>query len=687
MNKGHHSAPGAPGRFSAWTTGAKTGVGRALKAGSPLSFTLGKGVLNEVYFPREDIACIRACGCVVTDGNGFLSHETVDAEHEGQMLEAGVPAYRLTNEHKGKYRIHKEILVDPQRDAVLQRVRFERLPDGDPLSLYVYLTPHLNNHEQQNEAWVEDYKGILMLFAQSDELALAMACTGGWLETSVGFIGTSDGMTELRKQGRLSGFGYAGPGNVQLCARPATGEDASEFVMAIGFGRTPEIAAHQARSSLLNGFDAAAAQYTEEWRRWQAVLHGKWKDRVISGKYIPESAAVLAISESKQFPGGIIASLSVPWGEARTPDKGLGYHLVWPRDLVESAWGFLALGSEDDALRILNYLFTVQEADGRWNQNMWLDGQANLRGVQLDQVALPILLLASCHRWGLIDKARWRRYRPGLEHAVEFILRHGPATEQDRWEQQSGLSPFTLAAEVAALRAAAGMLGDGRRSADCRQVAEEWNGRIEEWTFVRGTPKASRVGVEGYYIRINPLVKPVAEVKGESLRLAHRDEDTVIGDIVSPDALALVRFGLRRPDDPRILDTIAAIDAELRRELKGGSCWRRFTADAYGEDEAGNPFVKTGCGRSWPLLTGERAHYELAAGNVAEAERLFHAMQAFSHQGLLPEQVWDEEDIPQKDLYCGRYTGSAMPLTWAHAEYIKLAVSLKQGSVFDMPGT
>lgn len=227
-------------------------------------------------------------------------------------------------------------------------------------------------------------------------------------------------------------------------------------------------------------------------------------------------------------------------------------------------------------------------------------------------------------------------------------------------------STFTLATEVAALVAAGEMfdeLGDRAQAALCRGVADDWNQQIEEWTYVRGTATAKRCGVEGYYVRINPFLAPVQETKDQHMVIKHWQQggEIAIGEVVSPDALALVRFGLRKADDPRILNTVRVIDAELRVELPAGPCWRRFTKDAYGEDEDGNQFLKTGRGRCWPLMEG------------------------FSHQGFLPEQVWDAEDMPEKGLIRGQYTGSAMPLTWAQAEYIKLAVSLRKGRIFDMP--
>ena len=156
--------------------------------------------------------------------------------------------------------------------------------------------------------------------------------------------------------------------------------------------------------------------------------------------------------------------------------------------------------------------------------------------------------------------------------------------------------------------------------------------------------------------------------------------------MVSPDALALVRFGLRAPDDPRIRNTVRVIDALLKVELPAGPCWRRYNGDGYGEHEDGRPFDGTGIGRPWPLLTGERAHYELAAGNRAEAQELLAALEGFASDGhLLPEQVWDAPDIPERELFRGRPSGSAMPLAWAHAEHVKLLRSLADGRVFDMP--
>jgi glucoamylase len=164
-------------------------------------------------------------------------------------------------------------------------------------------------------------------------------------------------------------------------------------------------------------------------------------------------------------------------------------------------------------------------------------------------------------------------------------------------------------------------------------------------------------------------------------------EDTRLAiHLISPDALALVRFGLRSAGDIRICDTMTVIDALLKVETPTGPAWHRYNDDGYGEHDDGAPFDGTGIGRVWPLLTGERAHLELAAGHPDSAQRLLVAMESFANEGgLIPEQVWDSADIPERELYFGRPSGSAMPLVWAHAEYLKLRRSLHDGRIFDLP--
>jgi glucoamylase len=397
--------------------------------------------------------------------------------------------------------------------------------------------------------------------------------------------------------------------------------------------------------------------------------------------------------EDRRFPGGIIASLSMPWGNTRGDDDLGGYHLVWPRDLSETAGGLLAAGAWEDARRVLHYLQVIQEPDGHWAQNAWLDGTPYWNGVQMDETALPILLVELADREGALVEDDIARLGPMVRRAAGYLVRNGPVTQQDRWEEDPGYSPFTLAAEIAALLAAADLAdrnGEPAVAAYLRETADTWNADIERWTYVTDTPLARRLGVEGYYVRIAPPeVAEAASPAGGFVPIKNRppgESRAPAALIVSPDALALVRFGLREPSDPRITNTVKVIDALLKVETPSGPAWRRYNEDGYGEHEDGSPFDGTGVGRPWPLLTGERAHYELAAGRLREAERLLHAMEAFANAGgLIPEQIWDGSEVPERELFFGRPSGSAMPLVWAHAEYVKLRRSLRDGRVFDQP--
>lgn len=679
-------APGAPGMEARWTSSTKTGIGKALNFASDVTFTLSHGILNEAYYPREDIACIRDMGFVVTDGHEFFSEEKRDTEHFIETLKDGIPAYRMINTDKfNKYQITKEVIVDPFRNTILQHIVFDQKDPEIPLRLFALLAPHLNNEGGHNTGWVGQYKGVEMLFAHNGNIALAMACSSKWVKRSVGFVGASDGWRDIRQHGKLEWeYDLATNGNVAL-----TGEiDLTEkdFVLAISFGRTYLEAANHARASILNGFETAKRKYIQEWQTWQDTLPN------IPASNFKMSAAMLRMHEAKNFPGGIIASLSIPWGGTKGDSDKSGYHVVWPRDLIETAGGFNALETKADVSRIVNYLMSTQNEDGSWPQNMWLQGEPNWDGLQMDQIALPILEILKGYLRNTMGINRMKRYWPLAKKAITFLLKNGPYTSQDRWEEEGGFSPFTMATEIAALLAGAELaeISDEKDFAIyCRETADSWNDTIEYRTYVTGTPLAQKHGVEGYYIRINPFSDiPATELGDRTIKLKNHHADygkTKLSELISVDALALVRFGLRAADDPKILNTLKVIDAELKVETPNGDCWYRYNNDGYGEQENGDPYDGTGIGRAWPLLTGERGHYEIAAGNIEEATKHLKAMEAFANNGLLPEQIWDKADIPEKGLFLGEHTGSAMPLTWAHAEYIKLCISIQHNNIFDMP--
>jgi glucoamylase len=740
-------ATGGPGTEPRWTSSAKSGVGTALDSRSRIWFTISHGIVDEVYYPRVDQANTRDFGLLVTGPGGFFSEEKRDTSSTVHLLGAGVPGYRLVNRCvAARYEIEKTVITDPERAVLLQRIRFRALV-GTPADyrVFVLLAPHIGNQGYGNDGWVDSYKGIPMLFARRADVALAVMCDVGWAAASAGFVGVNDGWRQVRAAGHLTEeFTEARDGNVALTAEVRLGErrrdddDAavSEFVIALAFGGGSAEAAQRARMTLASQFDRIQASYVRNWTRFHEHTHGpatpgrattpeesrrrathdlaalahdstrahdakphaKRERRRHTPVELPESvvdlyrmsAAVLAIHEDKSASGAMIASLSIPWGHTKGDHELGGYHLVWPRDLVNSAGALIALGHDVMARRTLRYLLSTQEADGRWAQNLWLDGTPYWNGVQMDEIAFPILFAELLRREGqLEDLDPW----PMIRRAAGFLVREGPVTGQDRWEENGGYSPFSLAVQISALLVAADFAeraNEPEVAAVLRVTADAWNEGIDRWTYVTDTPLARECGVAGYYVRIAPPDvgddQPASDGRIPIRNRPPGEQEAPYETIVSVDALALVRFGLRDPHDPRIVDTVKVIDARLRVRTETGPAWYRYNMDGYGEQADGSPFDVVGIGRPWPLLAGERAHYELAAGHPQTALQLLGVMRAqASDGGMLPEQVWDGPDIEKLELFNGRASGGAMPLVWAHAEYAKLVRSLHDGRVFDMP--
>ncbi len=718
--RGEREAFGRPGALPHWTTAAKSGVGCALSGLSRLWFTLSKGIVTEVYHPSIDQAAIRDMGLLVADSHGFFSEEQADCRVNTKTLAPGVPAYAVENHcAMGRYRISKQIFADPTRDVLLQRVKF--IPaSGDlaELRLFVTLSLRLADQGKGNSGWVGSYRSWPMLLGQRDDHALALASSAPWLRRSAGFVGQSDAWQDIRRHGEMTWeFDRADDGNVALAGEIDLQACEGGFVLALSLDNSPDAAALSAILSLGESFDAMREEYVRQWHAWQKQISPLASDELTSSndeqRQRPDrsrprvtkpdslrpanlhrtSMMVLQVLRSKQFNGAGVASLASPWGEVRDDDDLGGYHLVWARDLVEEAMGLLAGGAGDLVFSTLNYLRATQKTNGGWPQDMWLDGAAYSDGVQLDEAALPILLVELAHWERVLDDEQLESFWPMVRSAAAFVIRSGPSTGQDRWENTSGLSPYTLAAEVTALLIAARLadrFGESDMGEYFRQTADLWNDQIEPWTYVTDTPLARRIGVEGYYVRISPspgMHTLLGHGRPPSMKQAR---DLPVTDVVSCDALALVRRGLRAADDPRILNTVRVIDAMTRVELPAGSCWRRYNGGYYGETDDGLPFTghpeSANRGRAWPLLTGERGHYELAAGHPERAREMLETMNGFASQaGFLPEQVWDSDDIAQRDLFRGRPSGSAMPLAWTHSEYLRLLRSIQDGRVFDRP--
>jgi glucoamylase len=674
-------APGAPGLSPTWCRSSKELVGCALGP-SRVWFTIGAGIVNEVYYPRCDIPQIRDLGFIVGDGKGFWVEVKRLGNHELRAAAPGVPAIEIAHRHE-RFELILRVTPDPARDVLLLQVEL----NGDArLRPYVLLAPHLGGSGHQNEAEVGEYRFRRVLWAEQGPFGLALAAVDAeqrdaWGGLSVGYVGTSDGWQDFARNGAMQWrYRHAGPGNVAMM-----GELPRHALLALGFGSSKESAATLAASAVLQRFDDVWRRQVEDWQAWHARCSANCDTlRGVSAALQEQartSAMVLRTHQDKIYPGAMVASLSIPWGSTR--DERGGYHLVWPRDLVECAGALLALGAIDEARDVLRYLIATQHADGHWFQNQWLGSKPYWQGVQLDETAFPVLLSVTLAERGMLDGIE---IRDMIRRALGFIARTGPSSPQDRWEEDAGINTFTLSVCISALVAGADWLDAGDREL-ALALADYWNAHMEDWTAVFNTPTAKKHGVHGYYVRVAPA-RAAAERRAlmDVVQIKNRPAGDALpaDDQIGTDFLQLVRFGLRCPDDPLVVDSIRIVDALLKVETPSGPTWHRYNGDGYGEHADGGPFDGIGIGRGWPLLTGERGHFELAAKR--DPLPFLDAMIAMSGPGgMIPEQVWDTTALPRKDLAPGRPSGSAMPLAWAHAEFIKLLFSRARQQPIDRP--
>ena len=682
----HHHAPGAPGIAPRWTSSAKDGLGTAYHTSSRLWFTLSHGIVNEVYYPHVDTPNTRDLQFLITDGETFCHEEKCDLDHVTEYPEHSALFYRLTNsDRQGRYRLVKEIIGEPHSSVLLIHTRLEIL---DPklngrLHLYALLAPHLKGTGQNNSAHWRDTEGRKLFQAVREDVHLVFGCAPDFKRRSVGYAGSSDGWQDLMDNFKMDWeFSHAKDGNLAL-----TGEidlsNGLEFTVAVAFGRSAQSASTQLLQTLATPFADQRQKYIEQWQRTRSD-NGLATKVGQSAHLVRLSECILLAHEDKAFPGAFVASLSIPWGETKDDSDRGGYHLVWARDMVQSATALLASGRKESPLRALIWLACIQEADGRMPQNSSISGKPYWSGLQLDEVAMPILLA-----WRVRQADAMRQFDPWtlISQAASFLILHGPVTAQERWEENAGYSPSTLASIIASLVCAADFAHDRQDEVarDLLLAYADWlSARLEDWTVTRcgellpGKPR--------HYVRITPAPPAASDATADPnkaiIQVANGGGEHPARNIVGGDFLQLVRLGIRAADDPLVLDSVAVIDHVLKRDLPQGPCWRRYNHDGYGQKDDGSAFDGTGVGRSWPILTGERGHYELAAGR--DPQPFIRAMEKFaSPGGMLPEQLWDADDLPDGCMKLGEPTGSAMPLCWAHAEFISLVRSAHDGVGFD----
>ena len=686
MITSNRNAPGAPGIEPRWTSSAKDGIGTAYHTSSCLWFTLSHGIINEIYFPHVDSPNTRDLQFLITDGETFCHEEKRDLDHLTEYPEQNALLYRLTNsDREGRYRIVKEIIGEPHSPVLLIHTRLEILDPklSGKLRLYALLAPHMKGTGSHNHAEWCGLGDRKFLEAWREDIFMVFGCEPDFTRRSVGYVGHSDGWQDLMNNFKMDWeFEQAQDGNIALTAEIDLSRG-MEFTLGVAFGHSMQSASTQLLQALATPFSQQREKYISQWQRTR--LEDDFREHSEDGgSMFRLSQCILLAHEDKMFQGAFVASLSIPWGETNDDSDAGGYHLVWTRDLVHTATAMLAGGQTESALHALIWLACVQAADGNLPQNSWINGTAYWKNTQLDEVAVPILLAWRLHR---ADALRQFDPWPLVSRAARFLMAHGPVTAQERWEETSGYSPSTLAAIIAALVCAAEFARHRKKNlaADFLLDYADWlSAHLEEWTvtnrgeLVKDKPR--------HYVRITPADPQQAEATADPdnavIEIANGGGKHLARNIVSGDFLQLVRLGVRAADDPLMVDSLVVIDQELKRDLPQGPCWRRYNYDGYGQKADGSAFDGTGEGRSWPILTGERGHYELAAGR--DPMPFISAMEKFANEGgMISEQLWDAEDLPERSMRRGLPTGAAMPLCWSHAEYVSLVRSAHDGICFD----
>jgi glucoamylase len=653
--------------------GPKDVVTTGLDAGRVWA-TVGQGIVNEVYWPTAGEPQIRDLGFIVA-GDGWWHEVKQVADYQVQIADPAVPLASVihTGPAEHPYQLTLEVVPDPARDVVL--VGYELTGAG--AQVYILLASHLQQHPADdpagdysggadNIAWVDSGS----LFAQGAGRSLCLSAAGGFSQASTGYFGSSDLWQDFNQHQAMTwNFTSAGPGFVVLGAELA----ATSGILALAFAADPAAAGALAGESLAAGIDTARTAVTTAWQDWSASLV---LPPAVAGDpgglpdALRQSATVLRVHQDHDHPGATVAGLCTPWGD--TANNPGGYHLVWPRDAVEAGFALALCGHVGDAQQLLDYLASQQAAkDGHWTQNFYPDGTAFWTGKQLDETALPVMLAAKLDDLGHPPSDATKAM---ISRAVGYLVQNGPLSPQDRWEEDAGGSPFTLGTIVAALVAGAKYL-DPVLADYALGLADDWNERIEEWTYVAGSWLDTLFGLDGHYVRIGP------DPQTGTARIANQPDQNFAppsASVLGMEFAYLARLGLRDASDKPITDTAQLIDIMLARNVGTGVGYYRYNYDGYGEDYQGANWTGTGIGRLWPLLAGERGHLAVLAGQDGLAQ-LTAMLTMRTPSGLLPEQVWDQppltpsNGIPSLPLYTGQRTLSATPLVWAHSELIKLA--------------
>ncbi len=726
------TAPGAPGAQSYFDLARKDCVGTARNDTSKVWFTVAGGMLSDVYWPNVDATNVHTLQYLVTDGTSFTDLQARDMTYTSWPSRSGMSCTVVARNADHGYAITTTYTADPRRDAVLMNVRFDG-PRSD--RVFVRLDPLAGgtggggdqNAGGNTAALVSDHGATIPVASNTNTTTQAsnrdyavptfeaLQSSTGFRDASVGYAGTtSDGQTMLDSDHALSTTYTDAPnGHVALTAALNVPRHQRPLTLALGFGTSQRAAIRTADRGSHRSFYRALARYEATWRRYDARLNrpSGWRTRT---QYY-RSVNVVKASEDKTFPGAIAAGLASPWGQSvpagnatnGKPTYFGSYREVFARDLYEAFAGLLVAGDVRTARDAALFLFDrQQQPDGSMPRNSLLNGKVapDTGGLQLDETSYPILM---AWQSGLRHDAAL--YHDHVIPAADFVVAHGPSDGVERWEEQSGYSPSTIAAEIAGLTAASALARSNHDPMHARlyqATADQFARKIKDWTVTTSGTYGAR-----YFLRLSRTGDPNAAI---TYNLGNGSIDADQRQIVDQGFLELVRLGILPASDSDVTASLQVIDNVIRRTTPTGDGFYRYGTNADGSEDGygdcyepdptncsptGAPWPPTdrGSGHLWPVLGGERGEYKVAAGNRGGAAQFLSAMAGMTSGGYLePEQAWEDPAVPASPFGTdpatasigfdpGHPAGSASPLTWAQSQYARLALGISAGRNLETP--
>jgi len=728
-----------------WTTGEKYGLGTAADHQtddpSRVWFTLTEGALTEARFPRIDLMNLRTLDFLVRarDDTDYTVRTHVERRTDDGSVERRVEptadealCFRHVFEERDDGRGHEWTLAvdyatDPEHDAIVADVTFEA-DDDTEYDLFAVADTALANtgttdrgirigeegaHHlvaRDPEAYTGEYGKSSLLDEDGEAYSVAMAMTAtGRFDWATVDVAGGDRLRNLFADGELpEPRARVDVESLVLIGRLGSGERTEE-TLALGFARSADTAAAlgEADGALDRGFESVHEAYADTWAAFLADTElpvSVADDEALADQYRTALMSLLAV-EDKTFHGASIASPSVPWGEAVTASesKSYGYNFVWSRDLYQVFTVFETVGLLDVAAQQLGYIYEYQQDEtGFIPQNTYVNGITRWGGEQMDNISFPAVMAYHLVERGLEFADVPYEYE-NVRRSADYVVRHGPATAQERWEEESGYSPSSIAAEVAGLACGAKVAIDEGETADALVwlgLADRWANSVADWTATEtGTDRHEHTP---YFVRVtrdgNPDAGHLRTLANDGLTLDERD-------VLDAGFLELVRLGVYPADAAVVRNSVREVDDTIRVDAGAAAGFYRYNGDGYGERERGDvgaPWSvdNAGKGRLWPLLTGERGEYELLAdddpadgGDDGDGVRdglapedCLRAMQEFANSGrMIAEQVWDREDDTEYDWTFGEGTGSATPLAWAMAQFVRLAHGVDAGRPVETP--